>query len=67
MQRQQAAGKIRFLGVTEGFGRDTGHAMLARALPDDLFDVIMVGFNLVNPSARPRVFLLTFCATMSEP
>ncbi len=59
MQRQQAAGKIRFLGVTEGFGRDTGHAMLARALPDDLFDVIMVGFNLVNPSARTRVFPLT--------
>jgi aryl-alcohol dehydrogenase-like predicted oxidoreductase len=59
MKRQQAAGKIRFLGATEGFGRDTGHAMLARALPDDLFDVIMVGFNLLNPSARARVFPLT--------
>ncbi len=56
LKRQQAAGKIRFLGVTEVFGRDTGHAMLARALPDDLFDVIMTGFNLLNPSARARVF-----------
>ena len=30
--------------------------MLTRALPDDLFDVVMVGFNLVNPSARARVW-----------
>jgi aryl-alcohol dehydrogenase-like predicted oxidoreductase len=59
MQRQQAAGKIRFLGITEQFGTDTGHAMLPRALADDHFDVIMVGFNLVNPSARERVFPLT--------
>ena len=56
LKRQQAAGKVRFLGVTERFGDDTGHKMLARALPDDLFDVVMTGFNLVNPSARTRVF-----------
>ena len=59
LKRQQAAGKIRFLGITEQFGGDTGHAMLPRALADDHFDVIMVGFNLVNPSARERVFPLT--------
>ncbi|HEY2048547.1 MAG TPA: aldo/keto reductase [Caulobacteraceae bacterium] len=59
MKRQQAAGKIRYLGITEQFGGDTGHAMLPRALDDDHFDVIMVGFNLVNPSARKRVFPLT--------
>jgi aryl-alcohol dehydrogenase-like predicted oxidoreductase len=59
LKRQQSAGKIRFLGVTEGFGRDTGHAMLARALADEHFDVIMVGFNLINPSARGRVFPAT--------
>jgi aryl-alcohol dehydrogenase-like predicted oxidoreductase len=56
LKRQQAAGKIRFLGITERFGDDTGHAMLARALPDDHFDVVMTGFNLLNPSARHRVF-----------
>ena len=56
LKRQQAAGKIRFIGVTEMFGVDTGHAMLARALPDDHFDVVMTGFNLLNPSARERVF-----------
>jgi aryl-alcohol dehydrogenase-like predicted oxidoreductase len=59
LRRQQAAGKIRFIGVTEMFGRDTGHEMLARALPDDHFDVVMVGFSLINPSARARVFPLT--------
>jgi aryl-alcohol dehydrogenase-like predicted oxidoreductase len=59
MRRQQAAGNIRFLGITEQFIGDTGHAVLPRALADDHFDVIMVGFNLVNPSARARVFPLT--------
>jgi aryl-alcohol dehydrogenase-like predicted oxidoreductase len=59
LERQQAAGKIRFLGITERFVSDTGHEMLSRALPDDLFDVVMVGHNLLNPSARKRVFPLT--------
>lgn len=57
--RQRDLGKIRFLGITERFGIDTGHAMLQAALEDDLFDVIMVGFNLLNPSARHAVFPLT--------
>jgi aryl-alcohol dehydrogenase-like predicted oxidoreductase len=59
MQRQRDLGKLRFLGVTEHFGGDPGHRMLQRALPDDIFDVVMVGFNLLNPSARERVFPLT--------
>jgi aryl-alcohol dehydrogenase-like predicted oxidoreductase len=59
LKRQQAAGKIGFVGATEQFGGDTAHRMLSRALPDDHFDVIMVGFNLLNPSARTRVFPLT--------
>ncbi len=57
--RAKAAGKIRFTGVTEHFGRDTGHAMLERALADHHFDVVMTGFNLLNPSARSRVFPAT--------
>ena len=56
MHRQRDLGKIRFLGVTEQFVSDTAHHMLQRALPDDCFDVVMVGFNLLNPSARDRVF-----------
>ncbi len=59
LHRQRELGKLRFLGVTEQFGADPGHRMLQRALPDDLFDVVMVGFSLLNPSARERVFPLT--------
>lgn len=49
-------GKIRFLGITEAFVPDPGHEMLQRALRDDFWDVVMVGFNILNPSARARVF-----------
>ena len=56
LQKQKAAGKIRFIAASEQFGGDTGHAWLQRAIADDPFDVLMVGFNLLNPSARQRVF-----------
>ena len=56
LKRQQAAGKVRFLAISEQFGGDTGHAMFRQCLADDLFDVVMVGFNILNPSARQRVF-----------
>ena len=57
--RQQELGKIRFLGITETFIRDPSHEMLKLALPDNYFDVVMVGFNILNPSARQSVFPLT--------
>ena len=59
LKRQQAAGKLRFLAISEQFGGDTGHAMFRQCLADDLFDVVMVGFNILNPSARARVFPVT--------
>ena len=52
-------GKIRFLGITEAFGSDTRHEMLMRAVQDTYWDVMMVGFNLLNQSARDRVFIET--------
>lgn len=57
--KQQEAGKIRYLGITERFISDPSHLMLKKALLDDYFDVVMVGFNLLNPSARHSVFPLT--------
>jgi aryl-alcohol dehydrogenase-like predicted oxidoreductase len=57
--RLREAGKIRFLGITEAFGGDTGHEMLARAVQDDYWDVMMVGFNILNQSARERVLAET--------
>ncbi|MES2459101.1 MAG: aldo/keto reductase [Armatimonadota bacterium] len=52
-------GKIRFVGITEAFGPDPQHKMLERAVRDDCWDVMMVGFNFVNQSARERVFAAT--------
>ncbi|MEO7908085.1 MAG: aldo/keto reductase, partial [Roseiflexaceae bacterium] len=57
--RLRKAGEIRFLGNTEAFGSDTGHQMLRRAVRDDAWDVVMVGFNLLNQSARDRVLAET--------
>ncbi|MBE7382474.1 MAG: aldo/keto reductase [Leptolyngbya sp. SIO1E4] len=45
-------GKIRFLGITEKFDTDTQHRMLSRALQDNVWDVVMVGFNFLNQTAR---------------
>ncbi len=53
------AGKVRFLAISEAFGVDPGHEMLTGAVADDCWDVMMVGFNLLNPSARARVLAAT--------
>jgi len=56
LKRQQQAGKVRFIGITEAFRFDTRHEMLQAALRSNDFDVVMVGFNMLNPSARKAVF-----------
>ncbi len=56
LQKMRNQGKIRFLGVTEMFNVDTQHNMLQRALEDDIWDVMMVGFNMLNQSARNTIF-----------
>jgi aryl-alcohol dehydrogenase-like predicted oxidoreductase len=55
----RAAGKVRFAGITEAFGPDPQHKMLLQAVEDDCWEVMMVGFNFVNQSARERVFAAT--------
>ena len=57
--RAREQGKIRFLGITEHFMADTSHRMLSAAIPTGVWDVVMVGFNLLNPSARRNVLRLT--------
>jgi aryl-alcohol dehydrogenase-like predicted oxidoreductase len=59
MRRLKEQGKIRFIGVTEGFVQDPKHEMLQDSLKEDLWDVVMVGFNLLNPSAGNAIFPLT--------
>ena len=59
LQQLRDRGLIRWIGITERFGSDTQHAMLQRALRDDVWDVMMVGLNLLNQSARWKVFPTT--------
>jgi len=59
MRRLKEQGKIRFIGVTEGFVPDPSHQMLQSSLDEDLWDVVMVGFSLLNPSARKTIFPVT--------
>ncbi len=55
MLRAKEKGKIRFIGITEQFAVDTTHEMLKLALPENHFDVVMTGYNLLNPSAAKSV------------
>lgn len=55
MQRLREQGKIRAMGITEHFHSDPGHAMLEQAVADECWQVMMVGFNILNQCARQRV------------
>ena len=59
LQRARDQGKIRFIGLTERFIHDTTHQALLKALGYDCFDVFMVGFNLLNFSARRQALAIT--------
>ncbi|MCY3905524.1 MAG: aldo/keto reductase [Caldilineaceae bacterium] len=53
--RLQQAGKIGHLAVSERFPADLEHGVLRQAIADDIFDVVMVGFNILNQTAREEV------------
>lgn len=55
MQDLRDQGKARLLGISEGFVSDPGHRMLQRAIQGDLWDMALIGFNLINQSAREKV------------
>lgn len=57
-ERLRRSGKVRFLGATEASSSDGAHRWLARALEGDLFDVVMVAYNLLNQSAERSIFPL---------
>lgn len=52
LDRQRSSGKVRAIGVTESFAHDPEHVMQHRALDDELWDVVLTGFNVLNPNAR---------------
>jgi aryl-alcohol dehydrogenase-like predicted oxidoreductase len=55
-QTMQRDGKIRYIGITESWNSDPRHDMLIQAVQDDVWDVMMVGFNVLNQTARDMVF-----------
>lgn len=58
VEQLRAAGKIRFIGITEYFYKDPDHQMLERALADDLWDTLMVKYGLLNQTAERAVLPL---------
>ena len=58
MQQLQREGLIRHLGVTEAFTGDNEHAMLRAVLPLNVFDVVMVGYNVLSPAPVRHVLPL---------
>jgi len=58
LQKLQQQGKFRFLGATEKSSDDGAHQWLTRVLRDNLVDVVMVAYNLLNQSAEQKVFPL---------
>ena len=55
LERMQREGKIRHVAASEHFASDFEHGLLQQAIEDDLFDVVMVGFNILNQTARRNV------------
>ena len=58
LQQLQREGKVRFLGVTEAFATDHEHLMARTVLPRGIFDVAMIGYNVLSPVPATYVFPL---------
>jgi len=56
---EREKGKFRFLGITETAPNDPEHEMLARAVPEGVWDVVMVAFHMMAQNARRAVFPVT--------
>jgi aryl-alcohol dehydrogenase-like predicted oxidoreductase len=57
--KEKERGKFRFLGITEMAASDFEHETLVGAIPDGLWDVVMVAFHMMNQNTRETVFPLT--------
>lgn len=53
---ERQKGKFRFIGITETPPNDPHQDMLSKAVQDNLWDVMMVGFHMLNQRAQQRVF-----------
>ena len=62
--KMRQEGKIRFVAISEAFVEDPAHQMLKQALDDNYWDVVMAGFNMLNQSARNKVWPKTLKANV---
>ena len=56
LERLRRQGKVRHVGSSEASSSDGAHDWLRHVLPADVFDVAMVGHNMLNQSARRNLF-----------
>jgi aryl-alcohol dehydrogenase-like predicted oxidoreductase len=54
--RAREAGKIRHIGITETAPNDHGHGTLRRAVDHEVWDAVMVAFNMMHTNARETLF-----------
>lgn len=57
--RLKEQGKVRHIGITETGPRDPEQKMLARAIEELPWEVIMLAYSLMNQGARHKVFPVT--------
>lgn len=55
LKREQEKGKFRFLGITETPPNDAVQEMASQAAQDGIWDVIMMGFSMLNQTPRERL------------
>jgi aryl-alcohol dehydrogenase-like predicted oxidoreductase len=54
--RAREQGKFRFLGITESGSDDQDHEVLGHAARSDVFDCVMVAFNMLHRTAAEHLF-----------
>jgi aryl-alcohol dehydrogenase-like predicted oxidoreductase len=59
LMKLKEQGKVRHIGITETGPNDPDQKMLARAIQDDPWEVIMLAYSLMNQGARTKVFPTT--------
>ncbi len=57
--RLKEQGKVRHVGITETGPRDPEQTMLARAIEEAPWEVIMLAYSLMNQGARRKIFPVT--------
>lgn len=64
--RLKEQGKIRATAVSENFGTDTQHGVLLDSFWEDVWDVTMVGFNILNQTATKSIFPITQTRALAQ-